>query len=118
VALFIPAGSLARAVTMPDDTKTATLRARLKATVKEAEDAETQTAAAHRSVQDARLLLEEESKATALEQTATAARQRMPSSSSPVAASQLVPPPLRPTKTRSSPDFTFRWLQCSTSASW
>jgi hypothetical protein len=28
------------------------------------------------------------------------------------------PPPLRPTKTRSSPDFTFRRLQCSTSASW
>jgi hypothetical protein len=28
------------------------------------------------------------------------------------------PPPLRPTKTRSSPDFTFRRPQCSTSASW
>jgi hypothetical protein len=46
-------------------------------------------------VQNARLLLEEESKATALEQTATAARQRVPSpsssSSSPAAASQLVP---------------------------
>jgi hypothetical protein len=28
------------------------------------------------------------------------------------------PPPLRPTKTRSSSDFTFRRPQCSTSASW
>jgi hypothetical protein len=28
------------------------------------------------------------------------------------------PQPLRPTKTRSSPDFTFRRPQCSTSASW
>jgi hypothetical protein len=28
------------------------------------------------------------------------------------------PPPLRPTKIRSSPDFTFRRLHCSMSASW
>jgi hypothetical protein len=28
------------------------------------------------------------------------------------------PPPLQPTKTRSSPDFTFTRLQCSTSANW
>jgi hypothetical protein len=45
----------------------ATLRARLEAIVKEAEDVEAQAAAAHRRVQAARLLLEEESKAAALE---------------------------------------------------
>jgi hypothetical protein len=28
------------------------------------------------------------------------------------------PPPLQPTKTRSSPDFTFRRPQCSTSSNW
>jgi hypothetical protein len=55
-----------------------------------------QVAATRCRVQAARLLLtEEESKATALEQTATAARQRVPSSpssaSSPVAAPPLVP---------------------------
>jgi uncharacterized protein involved in exopolysaccharide biosynthesis len=65
---------------MPDDTEAAALRARLKAIVKEPEDAETQAAC----------LLEEESKAAALEQTATAARQRVPSlpssSSSPAVA--------------------------------
>jgi hypothetical protein len=45
------------------------------AIIKEAEDAEAQVATARRRVQAARLLLEEEeSKATALEQTATAAR--------------------------------------------
>jgi peroxiredoxin len=45
-----------------------------------------------RRVQAARLLLEEEeSKATALEQTATTIRQSVPSSFSPTAASQLVP---------------------------
>jgi hypothetical protein len=68
---------------MPDDTM-------------EAKDAEAQAIAARRRVQAARLLLEEEeSKATALEQTATAACQRVPSSpssaSSPAAASAFVP---------------------------
>jgi hypothetical protein len=78
---------------MPEDTETATLRARLKAIVKEAEDAVAQATAAHRRVQASRLL--EESKATALEQTATAACRCVPSSSSSssssAAASQLVP---------------------------
>jgi hypothetical protein len=80
---------------MPDDTDAAALRARLETIVKEAEDAKAQAVAARRHVQAARLLLEEESKATVLEQTATATRQRVPSlsssSSSPVMASQLVP---------------------------
>jgi hypothetical protein len=100
---------------MPDDIKAAALCARLEIIVKEAEDVETQAAAARRRVQAAhllleeeskataarrrvqaaRLLLEEESKATALEQTATTTRQRVTSSSSssssPVVASQLVP---------------------------
>jgi hypothetical protein len=84
------AGSLPRAVTMPDDIKAAALRARLEAIVKEPEDAEAQAAAARCRVQAVRLL-EEESKAAALEQTATAARQHVPSSSSssssPAAAS-------------------------------
>jgi hypothetical protein len=80
---------------MPDDIEAAALRARLKAIVKEAEDAKVQAAAARRHVQAACLFLEEESKAAALEQTATAARQRVSSSSSssssPAVASQLVP---------------------------
>jgi hypothetical protein len=81
---------------MPDDTEAAGLCARLEVIIKEVEDAEAQAAAARRRVQAARLLLtEEESKATALEQTATAARQRVPSSplsaSSPAAALPLVP---------------------------
>jgi hypothetical protein len=57
---------------MPDGTEAAALRARLEAIVKEAEDAEAQAAAARRRIQAARLL--EESKTTALEQTATVAR--------------------------------------------
>jgi hypothetical protein len=80
---------------MSDDTEAVALCARLKAIIKEAEDAEAQAAAARRRVQAARLLLEEESKATALEQTVIAARQRVPSSSSssssPATASELVP---------------------------
>jgi hypothetical protein len=84
------AGSLPRAITMSDDTKATALRARLEAIVKEAENAEAQAAAARHRVQATRLLLKE-SKATALEQTATAACQRVPSSSSssssPVTAS-------------------------------
>jgi hypothetical protein len=57
---------------MPDDTEAAALRARLEAIIKEVEDAEAQAAAARRRAQAARLLLKE-SKATVLEQTATAA---------------------------------------------
>jgi hypothetical protein len=64
---------------MPDDTEVAVFRAQLEAIVKEAEDVEAQATAARHHVQAARLL-EEESKATGLEQTATA-----------TAASQLVP---------------------------
>jgi hypothetical protein len=59
---------------MPDDTEAAALRAQVEAIIKEAEDAEAQAAATQRHVQAARLLAEEESKATALEQMATAAR--------------------------------------------
>jgi hypothetical protein len=80
---------------MSDETEAAALHARLEVIIKEAEDAEAQVAAARRRIQAARLLLAEESKATALEQTATAARQRVPSSpsstSSPAAAPPLVP---------------------------
>jgi hypothetical protein len=67
---------------MPDDTEATALRARLEAIIKEAEDAKAQAAAARRRVQAARLLLTEESKAATLEQTVTAARQRVPSSPS------------------------------------
>jgi hypothetical protein len=77
---------------MPNGTEAAALRAWLEAIV---EDVEAQPAAVRHHIQVARLLLEEESKATALEQTATTARQSVPSSSSSlsssVAASQLVP---------------------------
>jgi hypothetical protein len=76
---------------MPNNTEVAALHARLEAIVKEAEDAEAQDAVARRRIQAARLLLEEESTAIALEHMATAAHQHVPSSSSPVAASQLVP---------------------------
>jgi hypothetical protein len=76
---------------MPDGTEAAALRARLEAIIKEAEDAEAQAAAARRRVQVARLLAEE-SKATVLEQTATAARQRVPSSPSSASSSVTVPP--------------------------
>jgi hypothetical protein len=78
---------------MPDDTEAAALRAQVEAIIKEAEDAEAQAAATQRYVQAARLLAEEESKATALEQMATAARQRMPSlpsSASSLAAASLL----------------------------
>jgi hypothetical protein len=81
---------------MPDDTEVATLRARLEAIIKEAEGAEAQAATARRCVQAARLLLTEESKATALQQTATAARQHVPSSLSS-ASSPATAPPLVPT---------------------
>jgi hypothetical protein len=48
--VYLAAGSLPRAVTMPDDTETAALRARLEAIVNEAEDAEAQVVAARRRV--------------------------------------------------------------------
>jgi hypothetical protein len=87
VALFImmwyyssTVGSLPRVVTMSDDTEVAVLRARLKAIVKKVEDTEAQAAR----------LLVEKSKAAALEQTATTVCQRVPSSSSPAAASRLI----------------------------
>jgi hypothetical protein len=68
---------------MPDDTEAVALCAQHEAIIKEAEDTEVHATATHRCIQAARLLLEEEeSKATALEQTATAARQCVPSSSS------------------------------------
>jgi hypothetical protein len=80
---------------MSDDTEAAALHAWLETIIKETEDAEAQAAAARRHVQAAHLLLTEESKATVLEQTATAARQRVPSSpasaSSPSAVLPLVP---------------------------
>jgi hypothetical protein len=81
---------------MPDDTEAATLRAQLEVIIKEAEDTEVQTAATHRHVQAARLLLVEEFKATVLEQTAIAARQRVPSSPSS-ASSLATAPPFIPT---------------------
>jgi hypothetical protein len=76
------AGSLPRAVTMPDDIEVAALHARLEAIIKKAEDTEAQVTTARHNVQATLLLLlleEEDSKAAALEQTATAARQRVPS---------------------------------------
>jgi hypothetical protein len=48
--VHLAAGSLPRAVTMPDNTDTVALRARLEAIIKEAEDAKAQTAAACRRV--------------------------------------------------------------------
>jgi hypothetical protein len=59
---------------MPNGIEAAALHARLEAIIKEHEDAEAQAPAARRHVQDARLLLKEESTATDLEQTVTAAR--------------------------------------------
>jgi hypothetical protein len=104
---------------MSEDTEATALRAWLEAIIKKTEDTEAQAAAAHHHVQAARLLLvEEESKATALEQTATVARQRVPFSPSSASSPASSSPPLRPMKTRSSSDFTFRQPQCSTSASW
>jgi hypothetical protein len=76
---------------MPDDTKAAALRAWLETIIKEAKDTKVQVVAARRRVQATRLLLVEESKATALEQMATATRQHVPSS--PSSASSLVAAP-------------------------
>jgi hypothetical protein len=77
---------------MPNDTEATGLHAQLETIVKAAE---AQATATYRLVQDTHLLHEEESKATALEQTATTAHQCVPSSSSSSSssgpASQLVP---------------------------
>jgi transcriptional antiterminator Rof (Rho-off) len=68
---------------MSDDTEAATLRARLETIIKDAEDVEAHAVTAHRRVQAACLVLvEEESKATALEQTATTALSLIPTTSS------------------------------------
>jgi hypothetical protein len=67
---------------MPDDTEAAALRARLETIIKDAEHVEAHAIATHRRVQAARLVLaEEESKATALEQTATVAPSLIPTAS-------------------------------------
>jgi hypothetical protein len=66
---------------MPDNTETAALRARLEVIIKKAEDTEAQAATARRGVQ-----------ATTLEQTATAARQRVPSSPSSASSPAVAPP--------------------------
>jgi hypothetical protein len=74
---------------MTTDIDAAGLRTRLEAIVKEAEEKLT---AARCRVQAARFLLEEEeTKAAALEQTATVARQCLPSSSTVAPALQVVP---------------------------
>jgi hypothetical protein len=91
--VHLTACSLPRAVTLPDDTVADALHAQLKSIIKEAKDTEVQ---ADVHVQAACLLLEEEeSKATALEQMATAPCLRVPSSSSssssPDVAPHLVP---------------------------
>jgi activator of HSP90 ATPase len=67
---------------MPDDTETVVLHVQLQTIVKEAEDVEAQATS---------LLLEkEESKTTALEQTATATRQHVSSSSSSSSSPAMV----------------------------
>jgi hypothetical protein len=69
---------------MTTNTDTATLRTRLEAIIKEAEDAKEKAAAACRRVQAVRLLIEEEE--------TKAARRRVPTSSSAApSASQIVP---------------------------
>jgi hypothetical protein len=100
---------------MTDDTDAAALRGRLEAIIKEAEDAEAQAAAAHRRVQAARLLLAEVSKATALEQTAIAAHQRVPSSPSS-ASSLAAAPPLVPTTSSTYEDTVIVGLQLQAAA--
>jgi hypothetical protein len=86
---------------MPDDTKAAALYDRLEAIIMEAEDAEAQAAAARRRIQAV--------SACYLHLHLCILRSQPRS---------LSPPPLRPTKTGLLPDFTFRQLQCSTSASY
>jgi hypothetical protein len=76
-------------VTLLDDTEADALHAQLKSIIKEAKDIEAQ---ADVHVQATYLLLEEEeSKATALEQMATAPRQRVPSSSSSSSSPDVAP---------------------------
>jgi hypothetical protein len=76
---------------MLDNTEVATLHARLETIIKKAKDTKTRDITARHHVQATRLL--EKFKATTLEQTATAARQRVPSSSSSslIAISHLIP---------------------------
>jgi hypothetical protein len=101
---------------MLHDVETAALRARLEAIIKEAEDVKAHAAAARRRVQAARLILtEEDSKATALEQTATAARQRVPSSPSS-ASSLAVVPPLVPTASSTYEDTVVAGLHLQAAA--
>jgi hypothetical protein len=110
-----PCGSLHRAVTMPDDTKAAALRARIEAIVNEAEDAEAQDVAASRPPASSRKRSPRPSPwSRRLQLPVSACHLRRPRPR-PRSSS---PPPLRPIKTRSSLDFTFRWLQCSMSVSW
>jgi hypothetical protein len=97
---------------MPDNTEDAALRARHEVIIK---DAEGQATAARRRVQAARLLLTEESKVTALEQTATAARQRVPSSPSS-ASSLTVAPPLVPTASSTYEDTVIAGLHLQAAA--
>jgi hypothetical protein len=59
---------------MMTDTDAATLQTQLEAIVKDAETAEEKAAAAHRRIQAARLLEEQETKVAALEQMAIATR--------------------------------------------
>jgi hypothetical protein len=100
---------------MPDNTEATALRARLEAILKQAEDTKAQTAAARRRFQAARLLLTEESKATALEQTATAARQRVPSLPS-LTSSLTAAPPLVPTASLTYEDTVITGLHLQVAA--
>jgi hypothetical protein len=110
--LVTAVGLLPSAITMTTDPDAAALWTQLEAIVKEDEGAEEKAVAARLCVQASRLLEEEETKVVALEQTTTAARQCLPSSSVVALASQFV------LATQSSPAFTFRRLRFSTSASW
>jgi hypothetical protein len=94
-----PCGSLHRAVTMPDDTKAAALRARLEAIVNEAEDVEAQDVAASRLPASSRKRSPRPSLwSRRLQLPVSAFHLRLPR---PWPRSSS-PPPLRPTKTRSS----------------
>jgi hypothetical protein len=74
---------------MPSDPETEALRQRLDALVKDADTAEAKATAAHRRVQAARLLLEEE-QAADLERKATATKGVLPSPSSSSTTSDMV----------------------------
>jgi hypothetical protein len=100
---------------MPDDTKAAALCARLETIIKEAKDTKVQVVAARRRVQATRLLLVEESKATALEQMATATRQHVPSSPSS-ASSPVTAPPLVSTASSTYEDMVVAGLHLQAAA--